>query len=400
MALARNRPAAHGRCRTLNPGGAFGLAGWRRGYFGRVFRDLVLDTTPCGGETPQGMLEGMMIKIDGSQGEGGGQVLRTSLALSLVTGQPFVIERIRAGRKKPGLLRQHLTAVQAAVAVGRADVDGAEMGSQRLTFRPKRVQGGEYHFAVGTAGSAVLVLQAVLPALMTAPAASRVLLEGGTHNPFAPPFPFLERVFLPILERMGPKVTLTLERPGFYPAGGGRFVAEIEPSATLSQLVLTERGEMTSQRAVALVANVSREVARRELSTLQRKLSLPDDALIVEEESRSRGPGNVLMVEVTSAHVTELFTGFGERGVQAERVANGLVKPVREYLATDVPVGRHLADQLLVPMAMAGGGTFATLPLTRHTETNMDVIRAFLDVEFEVEREGRDWVRITVGERK
>ena len=184
----------------------------------------------------------MLLQIDGGQGEGGGQILRTSLSLSMVTGQPFMIDNIRAGRQRPGLLRQHLTAVEAAAAVSGAEVDGAELGSTRLTFRPGPVRAGEYRFAVGTAGSATLVFQTVLPALMLAGGASQLVLEGGTHNPAAPPFDYLERVFLPLLERMGPRVRVALERYGFYPAGGGKFMAEIAPVEKLSALALDARG--------------------------------------------------------------------------------------------------------------------------------------------------------------
>jgi len=171
-----------------------------------------------------------MITIDGSEGEGGGQILRTSLALSLVTGQPFRMDRIRAKRQKPGILRQHLTAVEAAKAVGCAEVMGAAMNSQTLAFRPAVVIPGNYRFAVGTAGSATLVLQTVLPSLLTASSTSTLTLEGGTHNPLAPPFDFLARSFMPLIQRMGPSVELELKRrPGFFPAGGGRFHARIEP---------------------------------------------------------------------------------------------------------------------------------------------------------------------------
>src|SRR5262245_8861795 len=164
-----------------------------------------------------------MLIIDGSFGEGGGQILRTALGLSLVTGVPFRIEKIRAGRQKPGLMRQHLTAVNAAAQVGQAEVIGASVGSQELTFTPGKISPGDYTFAVGTAGSATLVLQTVLPALLTAAQPSFLTLEGGTHNPHAPPFDFLARAFLPLIGRMGPSVTATLIRPGFYPAGGGQF---------------------------------------------------------------------------------------------------------------------------------------------------------------------------------
>src|SRR5262245_57066518 len=171
-----------------------------------------------------------ILTIDGSHGEGGGQILRSSLALSMVTGTPFRIENIRAKRKKPGLMRQHLTAVNAARQVSSAGVDGAAIGSTELVFHPGTVRPGDYQFAVGTAGSTTLVLQTVLPALLCAGGSSRLSFEGGTHNPFAPPFDFLERAFLPLMNRMGPKVAATLERPGFYPAGGGRFTVTIEAS--------------------------------------------------------------------------------------------------------------------------------------------------------------------------
>ena len=167
-----------------------------------------------------------MIRIDGSFGEGGGQILRTSLSLSLATGKAFRIENIRAGRERPGLLRQHLTAVLAAAEVGGAEVNGATLGSAALTFSPDRIRPGDYRFSVGTAGSGTLVFQTVLPALMLASEPSRIVIEGGTHNSAAPPFDFLARTFLPLLERMGPKVQLQFERYGFYPAGGGRFCAE------------------------------------------------------------------------------------------------------------------------------------------------------------------------------
>src|SRR5712672_1838180 len=183
-----------------------------------------------------------MILIDGSEGEGGGQILRTSLALSLVTQQPFRMERIRAKRLKPGLLRQHLTAVEAAKTVGCAEVTGAALTSQTLEFHPGPVTPGNYRFAVGTAGSATLVFQTILPALLTAPSLSTLTLEGGTHNPLAPPFDFLARSFMPLIRRMGPAVKLELRAPGFYPAGGGRFHARVEPLKHLNRIRLLERG--------------------------------------------------------------------------------------------------------------------------------------------------------------
>ena len=198
-----------------------------------------------------------MILIDGSFGEGGGQILRSSLGLALVTGEAVRLENIRAGREKPGLRRQHLTAVNAAVEVGAAEVKGNRMGSQELYFSPKTVKAGEYHFSVGTAGSTTLVLQTVLPALMKADDKSVLTIEGGTHNPMAPPFDHLARAFLPILKRIGWQVRAELEKPGFFPAGGGRIKVSIEPAEKLNQVEIIERGEIIEQRAKALVARFS-----------------------------------------------------------------------------------------------------------------------------------------------
>jgi RNA 3'-terminal phosphate cyclase (ATP) len=332
------------------------------------------------------------ITIDGSMGEGGGQVLRTSLALSLVTGKPFRIEKIRAGREKPGLLRQHLTAVNAAAAVGGAQVEGAALGSREITFRPGSVRPGEHRFAVGTAGSATLVLQAVLPALLGARGPSTLTLEGGTHNPNAPPFDFLDRAFLPLLRRMGVRVEAALERPGFYPAGGGKFEVRVEPAERLVRLDLPARGDVKRRLARALVSNLPRNIADRELKAVRDLLSWERSSLVAEEVQGSPGPGNLLMLELESEHVTEVFTGFGQKGVTAEKVAGDAIDELREYLASGAPVGKHLADQLLVPIAVAGRGSFSTIKPTRHTTTNIDVISRFLDVKIETRKEpGGTW---------
>jgi RNA 3'-terminal phosphate cyclase (ATP) len=336
------------------------------------------------------------IAIDGSLGEGGGQILRTALALSLVTGRPFRIEGIRAGRKKPGLLRQHLTAVRAAADVSRAQVSGADLGSRALSFEPAHVRGGEYRLAVGTAGSATLVLQAVLPALLIARESSRLTLEGGTHNPSAPPFDFLAKTFLPILRRMGASVEVRLETYGFYPAGGGRFVTTIEPCVKLGRLSLLDRGE-TRVHARAIVASLPETIAKRELSIVRERLGLERAFCRPETVDASVGPGNVLMIEIDCDSVSEVVTGFGVKGVSAETVASQACDEVQAYLSAGVPVGIHLADQLLVPMALAGGGTFRSLKPTAHTVTNADVIRRFLDVPVAIEHERDEVYVVTVG---
>ena len=325
-----------------------------------------------------------MITIDGSYGEGGGQILRTSLALSLVTGKPFRIENIRAGRKKPGLMRQHLTAVIAAADIGNAQVSGNAIGSRAFTFAPQTIRSGRFHYAIGSAGSCTLVLQTILPALIIADKPSEIILEGGTHNPFAPPFDFLDQTFLPLIGRMGPQVDAELEKPGFFPAGGGRFRVTVTPVQALKPLVLTDRGTIRRQTARAAVSNLPLSIARRELNVVGNKLGLEAACLQAIAVENAQGPGNVLTIAIESDALTEVFTGFGERGVPAEKVAARAAGQALDYLALDVPVGRYLADQLLVPMAIAGGGKFSTMPPSRHTSTNIDIIKHFMDVTCEV----------------
>jgi RNA 3'-terminal phosphate cyclase (ATP) len=337
-----------------------------------------------------------MLQLDGSRGEGGGQILRTSVALSMITGKPFQVRRIRAGRAKPGLMRQHLTAVKAAAKVCGAETEGAELKSNKLTFRPGDVQPGEYRFDIGTAGSATLVLQTVLPGLMTADGPSKLTLCGGTHNIHAPPFDFLAKAFLPLLGRIGPKVSATLIRPGFYPAGGGEVVVDIHPVQQLKPIRLLDAGRIVRRHATAMVSRLPRHIAERELATLRRKLSLSEKETTVEEV-RSLGPGNVLVVEMERERITEVFTGFGQRGVPAEEVAAGAAREIASYLNTGAPVGEHLADQLLLPLALAGGGRYRTTAPTPHTTTNVDTIREFLDVPIEIEEVKKKVFEIRVG---
>ncbi len=341
-----------------------------------------------------------MITIDGSYGEGGGQILRTSLALSLITGQPLRIEKIRAGRKTPGLLRQHLTSVLAAAKVGQAEVTGASLGSTQLSFTPGKITAGEYHFAIGTAGSTALVLQTVLPALMIADGKSKLTLEGGTHNPFAPPFDFLQHAFLPLLKRMGVRVDADLINYGFYPAGGGKLELTIHPvpPKQLGQLDLPERGEIRERRARVILCHLARNIADRELNIVQKKLSWPKKWHKVETPANSIAPGNFVSLEIECDHVTEVFTGFGERTVAAEAVADQAALAARRYLASDAAVGEYLADQLLLPMALGGGGSFTTLPPSRHTLTNIEIIRKFLPVEITCEQTAHRIWKISVGD--
>ncbi|QDQ27005.1 RNA 3'-terminal phosphate cyclase [Chitinimonas arctica] len=330
------------------------------------------------------------IALDGSQGEGGGQVLRTALTLSMITGTPFEIEHIRAKRNKPGLLRQHLTAVQAAAAISGASVEGAEMGSQTLRFTPGPIRGGDYRFAIGTAGSCTLVLQTVLPALWFADAPSTVMVTGGTHNKAAPPADHLIRAWLPLMRRMGARQSIVLQRHGFYPAGGGEIVATTEPCPALLPLQLLTRGTRLDLRAEAVVAAVPGGIAQRELDRVGAQLA--DVAGRVRQLPAKEGPGNILLIEAAHSEVTELFTGFGERGVSAEAVADQAVGQARLYLDSEAAVGEYLADQLLLPLALAGSGAFTTVAASSHLHTQAEVIEKFLPVEVAIQQLEDAWL--------
>jgi len=332
------------------------------------------------------------ITVDGSEGEGGGQMLRSSLSLSLVTGKPFRMVRVRAGRQKPGLLRQHLTCLRAAAEVSGATVEGADLGSQTVSFAPGPVRGGDYAFRIGSAGSTMLVLQTVLPALLRGVAPSTLALEGGTHNTMAPSFDFIERVFVPVVNRMGPAVTCALSRAGFYPAGGGRATVAVTPSATLERIELMERGAVVSRRVVGRVAGLGDGIARREVVAAAEVLGWGEECLRVEALPREWGPGNVALVEVVCERGTEVFMACGEKGKSAESVGAALAKEAKAWLDAEVPVDEHLADQLLLPMALAGGGRFVTTEPSLHTTTNARIIERFLPVKITAEARGeRAW---------
>lgn len=345
------------------------------------------------------------ILIDGSQGEGGGQILRSSLALALLTGRTVIFDKIRAGREKPGLMRQHLAAVHAAAEISDATVTGAAVGARTLTFAPREVRAGAYRFSIGTAGSTTLVLQTVLPALLVASGPSTLTFEGGTHNPWAPPFDFLQKTFVPLINRMGPRVELELERHGFYPAGGGRFRVQINPAPVLRGFDLCRRGGDVECRARILLANLPDHIARRELREISAEPGWGAQRCMIEEVA-SAGPGNVVLLELAGAHVTEVVVGFGQQGVKAERVARQALREARDYQEADVPVGVHLADQLMLPLGISAwqsdaieahqsarrqrGGAYRTLPLTLHATTHAELLRQFLNVTIDVEQPEAD----------
>ena len=323
--------------------------------------------------------------IDGSFGEGGGQILRSSLALSCITGEPVHFTRIRAGRGKPGLRPQHLACVRAAAQISGARIEGDRVGSQELRFRPKKVRGGDFGFQIGTAGSTALVLQTVLlPLALRGQRRSTVRIGGGTHNDKAPPLDFLQRAWVPLLERMGMRIELTLEQPGFYPKGGGSLVARIHPGK-LARLDLPKRGRQQALIGRVVMSGLPQAAAEQALEAVSRQISLDET-----EVRRFDGPpGLAVMVEVRSRCVTEVFSGLANRGRGIDEAGTSAAVQALGYLAQPEPVGEYLADQLLLPLALGAGGAFRTVRPSLHTRTNAHVIQKFLDVRVEVGPETR-----------
>jgi RNA 3'-terminal phosphate cyclase (ATP) len=335
------------------------------------------------------------IKIDGALGEGGGQVLRTSLSLSMITAKKLELKNIRAGRKKPGLLRQHLTCVKAASEISGAQITGDSLGSQELSFNPASITGGDYKFSVGSAGSAMLVLQTVLPALMLAEKESNLILEGGTHNPMAPPFHYIKACFVPQLEKMGVKVDMSLERWGFYPAGGGIVHVKIHPCPKLKSVNISERGKLIHSISRVITTKIPESIGETEAQVLKEKLDWKNIRAIHINDSV--GPGNIITAEMKYENITEMICEFGTKGVRAQKVASKVAKEVNKYLNNDAPVGEYLADQLLLPMALAGQGSFICQTVSSHTKTNIEVIQKFIDVIITITKENQEMNLIKIG---
>ncbi|USA54772.1 RNA 3'-terminal phosphate cyclase [Acinetobacter sp. C32I] len=322
------------------------------------------------------------IQIDGSQGEGGGQILRTALALSMITGQAFELINIRAGRKKPGLMRQHLVCVQASQHISQAYVEGAELHSQRLYFASQHVQSGKYQFQIGSAGSTTLVLQTLLPALLLQNEASDLTISGGTHNPLAPTADFIEHCFLPALEKLGIEVEFKLNKAGFFPIGAGEIQIMIQPWQHRNKLSLLDRGALQTTEAFAAVLNLSEEaqIAQRELATLNKRLKLD-----TQQQFHLNGisQGNTAYVKVEHQQHIQLFTALGEMRKSAEQIANHLAEQVKQYIASQAVVDEYLADQLLLPLALGQGGEFTAQCISEHARTQAAMIEKFIDCEIE-----------------
>lgn len=327
-----------------------------------------------------------MIIIDGSEGEGGGQMVRNSCALSLVTGEAFRITNIRAKRSKPGLMRQHVTAIEAACAISGSECRGLAVGASELEFRPGKVLPGEYHFAVGTAGSTGLVLQTVLMPLLLADKPSRLVLEGGTHNMLAPPFDFIARSFLPVINRMAPQVEARIARHGFYPRGGGRIEVDITP-APLRPMQCLDRGTLQGVSGQVLFSAIPFSIAERMLSRAKALLpTWPEHNFAVRELPADQGPGIILMLEANFEHVTEVVSGFGQIGVPAERLAKTSAARMSGYIDSSAFAGPYLADQLVLPFVLAGSGAYTTVKPSQHLLTAMDIAQRFTGRSLGLER--------------
>lgn len=337
------------------------------------------------------MAKCQMLTIDGSHGEGGGQILRTALALSAITGQPMRIERIRAGRKNPGLRPQHLTAVRAAAAICEARLEGDELGSQTLAFVPGDLpRPGEYVFDVaeaaqgGSAGSVGLVLQAVLLPLALAKGESHLTIRGGTHVPWAPPVSYLTHVFLPTLARMGVQAQIELVRWGFYPAGGGEIRVQIEGKATLNSIQLTERGKLRRAWGTAAAMNLPAHIPQRMANRAHNVLAQEDIQAHVEPRRlRGAGPGAgiFLFAEYESAGQSACAgsAAYGRKGLPAERVAEAACESLLTHHRSGSPADPYLADQLALPTALARGKSrIVTSQVSHHLLTNAWVVGQFL----------------------
>jgi RNA 3'-terminal phosphate cyclase (ATP) len=342
------------------------------------------------------MHESNTIEIDGSLGEGGGQVLRTALALSLITQRPLMITGIRARRKKPGLMRQHLAGVELAAKVGAADVRGAALGSQQIEFRPQALRGGRFLASIGSAGSTTLLAQTVVPALWFADQPSELILGGGTHNPLAPTAGFLDRCYARAIARMGLSLDVEIRRHGFFPAGGGELRVGTAP-ARPRPIEWRSRGELRNISARAIVAELADHIATRELEVVGKKLGLGSAQRIAERVTN--GPGNALEIVMDCDDATEVVTAIGQRAIPAERVAQDAVRDAKAYLRHRAPVGEHLADQLLIPLALAGEGSFLCGPPSMHATTNARVLEAFLPVTIRFAEAGDGMWSATVAPR-
>jgi RNA 3'-phosphate cyclase len=337
-----------------------------------------------------GILEEKLIDIDGSYGEGGGQILRTALALSAILKKPFSIHHIRSKRKNPGLQAQHLEAVEALAQITEAQTEGVKFGSQKITFFPQKILPGNYQFEVKTAGSTLLLFQAIFFPLSMAQRLSRVTLVGGTHVPWSPSFHYLVEVLLPTLEPMGISINAAIEKWGFYPRGGGKIQMTIHPVHELKPIHLTDRGSLRRIRGLSAISNLPKHVALRQkdqvMKRIQKELNM-DTEINILYDAPSNGPGSFLFLLAEYEKTIAGFSSLGQRGKPAEKVADEAVDDLKDYLSSEGCVDPHLADQLVPFMAMTkGNSSFTTTRMTNHLLTNLWIITHFL--QGKVEKQG------------
>ena len=340
-----------------------------------------------------------LVHIDGSYGEGGGQIIRTSLSLSALTGQPVAITNIRAGRAQPGLRPQHLTAVHAAAEICEAAIQGDSVGSRALRFEPGRpVKAGRYHWEIGTAGATALIAQTVLLPLSQATGSSQVTITGGTHASFAPAADYLEAVYLPALRSAGVVASVAYERAGFYPRGGGELQLQVEAPAALRGFDLSERGKLTALTAYVVTSELPAHVLERGVATVEQCLkAVGRRAEIIRRDRPSLGPGAAVTLAAECEGGLAGFTALGKRGLPMEQVAQGPAEEFLRWWKTGAAVDEHLSDQLLLPAVLALGESRWTAPeATEHLRTAIWVGQQFLPVEAGIEENDAGGVTVTV----
>lgn len=335
-----------------------------------------------------------VIEVDGNFREGGGQILRTALSLSCSLQKPFRIYDIRKGRKKPGLMPQHLTCVRAAKIISNAQVAGDTLGSTELSFLPGEARSGDYLLDIGTAGSASLVLQTIIPAvILPGNGKTTITLTGGTHVPFSPCYHYLANVFAPILRAIGIDITLSIITYGFYPRGGGKISAAVLPPEKLNPLKVTGRGCLSRLTGVSGVGNLPLSIAERQRDALSKKLHfvLKNIACPVNVELLSvptPGQGTFFFLRSESARSIAGFTSLGARGKKAEVVGQEAAEDFLGYYATGAAFDPHLSDQIVLYLAMCREeSVFSTSRITEHLMTNLWVIGLFLQYAYVVEGE-------------
>jgi len=324
------------------------------------------------------------VRINGSYGEGGGQILRTSLALSAILKKPLVVHHIRAGRKPPGLRPQHLKGVEALAQITGGRTEGVKMGSETIEFIPGETVTGHHRFDVGSAGAVTLVLQALLLPLCLAREGSRLTLVGGTHVPWSPPYHYLSEVLLPSLKHMGVSMRTNIERWGWYPRGGGIVHVEVDPCFELKPICLPERGRLKKVSGLSAISNLPDHVAQRQrdhaLKRLEEELRITAEIRVISGVP-ANGPGSFLSLVLQSEGAIAGFSSLGEKGKPAEKVANEVVDSLKDYLGSEGALDSHLADQITPFMALARGrSSFTTTRITEHLLTNLWVVSHFLDV--------------------